>query len=65
MSDYFLPTQVLPTPAVMDEQDEADIREAMWWNLSPGEIGYNQPIWAYCGYTEDAWRTRRLERGWR
>ena len=61
----FLPTQTLTLPAVLDRQEEADILEAAWWQLSPGEIGYNQPIWAYCGFTEDQWRQRRLERGFR
>lgn len=66
MSDNtFLPTQTLALPAGLPEQDEVEIRESLWWHLNPGEIGYNQPIWAYCGMTEEAWRARRLERGYR
>lgn len=61
----FLPTQTLDLPKRMDREEEVDIREAMWWQLGPGEVGYSQPIWAYCGFTEDEWRLRCMDRGWR
>lgn len=57
--------QTLELPTDLDPEEEINIREAVWWHLSPGQIGYNQPIWAYCGFTEEAWQRRRMERGWR
>lgn len=59
-----LSARVLPTPAVrVDESDEVSALEARWWLLRPGEVGYNTPIWAYCGMTEEQWEQRRSERG--
>ena len=60
----FLPTQTLTIPA-MSAEDEVEIRETIWWHLQPGEPGYDQPLHTFCGFTEEQWRARRLERGWR
>lgn len=65
MSNGFVEGQVLDLPAEMDPQDELLIREAKWWNLQPGEIGYNTPLHTYLGLTEEQWTARKLERGWR
>lgn len=44
----------------MDKRDELEIREAIWWNLSPGEIGYNQPLEEFLGVSEREWRFYKL-----
>ena len=60
----FLPTQTLAIPE-MDMEDEVGIRETIWWHLQPGEPGYDQPLFEFCGFTEEEWLARRLKRGWR
>lgn len=58
-----IPTQTLDTShlgAWNPEGDQRDLRlqikESRWWNLAPGEPGYDQPLHAYLGFTEEAWR---------
>lgn len=52
------------TPVQTPTQDltEAQIaaREARWWYLSPGDEGWDQPLHAYLGFTEEQWRARLL-----
>lgn len=54
-----------PIPAIDPGLDlhEHDIaaREARWWHLRPGEPGYDQPLHAYLGFTEQQWHQRRWE----
>lgn len=64
MSEYVVPMQVLPHRE-FDIKDEVEILESAWWLLEPGQVGYDQPIWAYCGMTEEQWEHRKLRRGWR
>lgn len=64
MSNYFVPTQVLPQRE-FEIKDEVEILESAWWRLEPGQPGYDQPIWAYCGLSHEEWENRKLRRGWR
>lgn len=64
MSEYLVPTQVL-AHREFEIKDEVEILESAWWQLEPGQSGYDQPIWAYCGMTEEQWGNRKLRRGWR
>ena len=52
-------------PQQIDPADELEIREAMWWNLQPGEPGYDQELREYLGFTEQEWLERKMFRGWR
>lgn len=42
--------RALTLPARMDRNEELLVREAAWWQLSPGDEGYDLPLWTYCGF---------------
>lgn len=35
-------------------------REARWWLLEPGDEGFDVPLHAYLGMTEQQWRQRTV-----
>lgn len=58
-----MPDKTLTVPPDMPIEDAIEIREAIWWNLRPGEPGADQPLHAFLGFTEEQWRTRSMRRG--
>lgn len=57
--------RVLTLPGRMDPDERVEILEATWWQLFPGQVGYNQPLWAYCGFaSQELWNEwkRRTQR---
>lgn len=69
MPGSWLEGQTLPAQTDEPTADEREawlqVRESRWWHLRPGEQGYDQPLHAYLGFTEQAWRMHRLLGGFR